>query len=288
MINNLKLYGYHGVRKYEKKNGQDFIFNICVHIEDKGLKNSDNLEDTLSYSDVIKEVNKINNSQKFDLLETLSRVIAEKIISMSGPVKKVDVRIEKPRPPIEESLKSVGVEYSLSRDEAGMSKKERAEVFLSLGSNMGDRGRNIRKALDLLKSDPRIDMVKVSSLYETEPMYVGDQDNFYNIAVKMKVENGMDPFGLLGLIKGIEYDMGRKSGGKRYGPRPIDVDILYYGNEKIESDILRIPHPGIAERRFVLLPLSEIAPDIRIDSMDIKEYIKKKQLPGMVKKVNRE
>jgi len=219
-------------------------------------------------------------------METLSRVIAGKIISMSGLVKKVDVRIEKPRPPIDEDLKSVGVEYSLSRYEVDTGKEESVEVFLSLGSNMGDRDGNIRKALDLLRINPHIDKVKASSLYETEPMYVGDQDNFYNIAVKMKVENRMDPFGLLGLIKGIEYDMGRESGKNRYGPRLIDIDILYFGDKKIKSDILEIPHPRIRERRFVLLPLSEIAMEMKIGGMGIKEYIKKKQMPGMVKKVN--
>ncbi|MCD4669125.1 MAG: 2-amino-4-hydroxy-6-hydroxymethyldihydropteridine diphosphokinase [Actinomycetia bacterium] len=279
MINNLKLYGYHGVREHEKKDGQDFIFNICIHIEDKSLKNSDNLEDSLSYSDVIREVNKINKNQKFDLLETLSRVIADEIISMSGLVKKVDVRIEKPSPPIDEELDSVGVEYSLKKDEPDSFP---VKVFLSLGSNMGDRKTNLKEALRLLGNNPGISILSISSLYETGPMYVQDQNNFYNIVAEISAGSETGPFKLLGLIKEIEYHIGRKKGGARYGPRPIDIDILYYGNEKIESDILQIPHPGIAERRFVLLPLSEIAPEMEIEGMDIKEYIKNKDLPGKV------
>jgi len=285
LIKDLKLYGYHGVREYEKKDGQDFIFNICIYIEDSSLKNSDDLKDTLSYSDIIKVISKINKDKRFDLLETLSRTIAEKIIRMSGLVQKVDIRIEKPRPPIDENLGSVGVEYSLSRYEMLTVKEEEMEVFLSIGSNMGDRKKNIVKAMDLLNNDPRLEMLEASSFYETEPMYVGEQANFYNIAAKIKVKNDMDPFGLLGLIKSIEYDMGRESGKMRNGPRPIDIDILYFGDKKIESDILKIPHPRICERKFVLMPLGEIAPEIKIDDMDIREFIELKKLPEKVKKL---
>ena len=112
---------------------------------------------------------------------------------------------------------------------------------------------------------------------------IEDQADFYNIAAMLKV--GLDPFSLLGLIKGIEHDMGRKAGQKRYGPRPIDIDILYFGEKIIKSDILEIPHPGIGERKFVLLPLSEIAPEIKIEGMDIKSYLDKKKLTEMVKKI---
>jgi len=80
--------------------------------------------------------------------------------------------------------------------------------------------------------------------------------------------------------------MGRKAGQKRYGPRPIDIDILYYGDRTIKSDILQVPHPLINERMFVLLPLSEIAPGITIDSMDIKSYLDEKKLMEKVKKLS--
>ena len=87
-------------------------------------------------------------------------------------------------------------------------------------------------------------------------------------------------------LYGIEYEMGRKSGEKRYGPRPIDIDILYFGDKEIRSDILKVPHPLIRERKFVLVPLGEIAPEIEIEEMNIKAYLEKKQLPGRVEKVS--
>ena len=284
LIKDLVLYGYHGVRDLEKKDGQYFIFNITIYINDTGLEESDDLADTLSYSEVIKEVKEINKTKRCDLLETLCRVMTGAIMDMSSLVEKVDIRIEKPDPPIDEKLGSVGVEYTSSRL-GGYTGIENGEtVFLSLGSNTGDRKANIEKALESLERDPRIQVVKISSYYETAPMYVEEQSDFYNISAMLKV--GLDPFSLLGLIKGIEHDMGRKAGQKRYGPRPIDIDILYYGDRTIKSDILELPHPLIKERKFVLLPLSEIATDIKIEGMNIKSYLEKKKLTEKVKKIS--
>lgn len=283
LIKDLVLYGYHGVRDHEKKDGQYFIFNISIYINDSGLEESDDLADTLSYSDVIKEVKEINKTKRCDLLETLCRVVAGAVMDMSSMIEKVDIRIEKPDPPIDEKLGSVGVEYTSSRLGGYTGIKNGETVFLSLGSNTGDRKANIEKALESLERDPRIQVARVSSFYETSPMYVEEQSDFYNIAAMLKV--GLDPFSLLGLIKGIEHDMGRKTGQKRYGPRLIDIDILYYGDRTIKSDILELPHPLIKERKFVLLPLSEIAPDIRIDDMEIKSYLEKKELTEKVKKI---
>lgn len=283
LIKDLVLYGYHGVREHEKKNGQEFMFNISLQIKDDRLAGKDVLSNTVSYSDVIREVKKINEGKRVDLLETLSKNIAESIFKKFPAVDKIDVRIEKPDSPIDEKLGSVGVEYSASRDGDAKVYK-RVSALLSLGSNMGDRRATIEKALEMLGSDPRIDITKVSSFYETEPMYIESQKDFYNIAAQATVGGGMDAFGLFGLLKSIEYRMGRRSGPDRYGPRPIDIDILYFGNDNIKSDILQVPHPRIGERRFVLIPLAEIAPYIEIGGADIDTYIKK---CGLTDRVNR-
>ena len=299
-VKNLKLYGYHGVREHEKKDGQYFLFNIEILIEDSDYSNRDKLENTLSYSDVIREVKRINKSKKYDLLETFSQVLANRIMEMSGLVRKVAIKIEKPSPPIDEKLDGVGVEYILDKDsrrsvETGGIKSgniknsgtgDLNEAYLSLGSNMGNRKINLKKALKLLESNPSIGIESISSLYETEPMYIKDQKSFYNIVVKTSIENIMGPFELLGIIKAIEYILGRKNVEVRYGPRPIDIDILYFGNEIIESEILEIPHPKIGERKFVLLPLNEIAPDIKLGGSNLKTYIKKTHLPEKVKVIS--
>jgi 7,8-dihydroneopterin aldolase/epimerase/oxygenase len=115
IIKNLNLYGYHGVRDSEKANGQNFRFNIEIFLNKDDLLNSDDLQDTLNYSEAIKIIKEINGNQRFNLLETLSQKIAMRIIKMHPAADKVSVKIEKTSPPINEDIESVGVEYVLYR-----------------------------------------------------------------------------------------------------------------------------------------------------------------------------
>ena len=130
------------------------------------------------------------------------------------------------------------------------------EVFIALGSNLGNREDSVKTALELLKKKVRL--LKVSSTYETEPMYVEDQNWFLNCVAK--VETDLPPRKLLGYLKDTERRMGRQT-GVRYGPRIIDLDILFYGEEVVRQNDLEIPHPKIQERPFVLVPLAEIEPN---------------------------
>jgi len=284
LVKNLNLFGYHGVKDSEKKDGQNFRFNIEILINEDGFLNSDNLEDTLNYSEVIKILKDINASQRFDLLETLSQAAADRIMGISPIVKKVIVKVEKTSPPISENLESVGVEYVLDRAEskAKISKKTGYDVYLSLGSNIGQRENNLRKAVDMIRDNPFIDVIKVSSIYETEPMYLKGQDYFYNIVLRCRADERLGPFEMMGFLKSIEYEIGRKKIDKKYGPRIIDIDLLYYGEMVIESDFLAVPHPKIMERKFVIVPLSEIAPDFIIKGKKIEKIIEGSNLTGKV------
>jgi 2-amino-4-hydroxy-6-hydroxymethyldihydropteridine diphosphokinase len=128
-------------------------------------------------------------------------------------------------------------------------------VYLGLGSNLGNREENLDRALALLSE--RMRMGKVSSIYDTEPIGNTSQPRFLNLACE--VFTRLQPEGLLTLAKGIESKIGRQS---RTGePRPIDIDILLYGDTVVDTPELVIPHPKMTERSFVLVPLSEIAPD---------------------------
>jgi 2-amino-4-hydroxy-6-hydroxymethyldihydropteridine diphosphokinase len=131
------------------------------------------------------------------------------------------------------------------------------EAYIALGSNLGDREANIKKAFDALKE--RIQIVKTSSLYETKPMYVEDQGWFLNCTAK--IETNLAPEELLKFLKSIEQKLGRKT-VKRNGPRTIDLDILFYGDQILKENDLQLPHPKIGERPFVLVPLAEIAPNL--------------------------
>ena len=130
-------------------------------------------------------------------------------------------------------------------------------IHLALGSNLGDRAANLRRALAALP--PEVIVTEVSPVYETEPAYLPDQPRFYNIAVRAATE--LTPLDLLHHLKALEVRLGREA-GPRYGPRTIDLDILLYENEVFDSPDLIVPHPALHERAFVLAPLADIAPDV--------------------------
>jgi len=133
---------------------------------------------------------------------------------------------------------------------------EPVTVYLGLGSNMGDRQKNLDTALELLAQ--RMKLGKISSIYDTEPVGVPPQPRFLNLVCQAFTR--LEPAALLKLAKGIETRLGRS--GKSDAPRPIDIDILLYGEEVINTPELVIPHPRMAERAFVLIPLVEMAPDL--------------------------
>lgn len=130
-------------------------------------------------------------------------------------------------------------------------------VYLSLGSNLDDRLANIKKALRMLES--QVDVQSVSSVYETEPWGLNSQPWFLNVVCVGETE--LAPRALLDSVKGIEQRLGRRQ-TVRYGPRRIDIDILFYGDRIIHNPGLHIPHPRLSDRAFVLVPLAEIAPGL--------------------------
>jgi 2-amino-4-hydroxy-6-hydroxymethyldihydropteridine diphosphokinase len=129
-------------------------------------------------------------------------------------------------------------------------------VYLGLGSNLGNRQKNLDLALDLLSQ--RMQIKKISSVYETDPVGNTDQPLFLNLVCQ--VNTMLAPQELLTLVKGIELKLGRMP-GKVNAPRTIDIDILLYGNKTMKSRKLTVPHPRLTERAFVLVPLAEIAPE---------------------------
>ncbi len=131
-------------------------------------------------------------------------------------------------------------------------------VYLGLGSNLGNRRANLAAALRRMQ--PLVRVEAVSSLYETKPVGVTEQPDFLNAACR--AVTGLRPIALLRHVKAVEREIGRRL-GEPQGPRPIDLDILLYGDEVIDEPELRVPHPRMAERAFVLVPLAEIAPDVR-------------------------
>ena len=132
------------------------------------------------------------------------------------------------------------------------------DVFLGLGSNVGDRENQLKEAIRLLDEQSGIKVVKVSSFYETEPVGYVDQPDFLNLCVEIQTE--LSPKAVLERGLAIEQQLHRVR-KERWGPRTLDIDILLYGDQIIEEQDLTIPHPRMTERAFVLIPLQEIAPN---------------------------
>ncbi|MBS4175747.1 2-amino-4-hydroxy-6-hydroxymethyldihydropteridine diphosphokinase [Bacillus sp. FJAT-49736] len=134
-------------------------------------------------------------------------------------------------------------------------------AYLSLGSNLGDRADYLKNALKELSNHPEIDLLKMSSIYETEPVGYTEQGNFLNIVVKIATTFSAEQ--LLDVCQHTEKELGRIR-DIRWGPRTVDLDILLFNNDNIKSEKLIIPHPRMHERAFVLIPLMEIEPSIQL------------------------
>lgn len=158
-------------------------------------------------------------------------------------------------------------------------------VYLGLGSNMGNRRENLDQALNFLSQRLRVE--KVSSVYDTETVGNTNQPRFLNLVCQ--ASTGLEPLTLLTLLKGIESKLGRLPHAS-YLPRPIDIDILFYGDRVIETPKLVIPHPRVTERAFVLVPLAEIAPGLvhPVNGKTVKELLKSiTEVQGVLKLENK-
>lgn len=248
IIKDLELIAEHGVFKEEKFLGQKFIITIEMLTCTRTAGKTENLEYSTHYGMVANDVEKLFTSTSFNLIETCAEKIAEMILTKYNLVEEVRVIVKKPWAPIRKYFDYVAVEIT----------RKWHTVYLSLGTNIGDRKKNIEEAIKNIKNIENTFIIKESKILETEPFGYKEQDDFLNSCLKIKTL--LSPQELLSKLLNIEKIMGRKRIIK-WGPRIIDIDILFYDNDIISEDNLAIPHPYITERMFVLEPLSEIAPN---------------------------
>jgi 2-amino-4-hydroxy-6-hydroxymethyldihydropteridine diphosphokinase len=155
-------------------------------------------------------------------------------------------------------------------------------AYVGLGSNLDNPAARVMQAIDALKSLPETRLLKYSSLYGNPPMGPPDQPDYVNAVAEL--ETTLPAHALLRGLQAIEVNMGRVRGGERWGPRIIDLDLLVYGQEQIEQEALSIPHPGIAERAFVLHPLAEIAPDLAIPGLaPVRDLVSRTSSSGLIR-----
>lgn len=247
-IENLEVYARHGAIPEENVLGQKFIISAVLHVDTRRAGRSDQLEETISYGRLSKFLDRHMREHTCKLLECVAESLAREVLLMyPGQLKEVEMEIKKPWAPIGLPLEYVSVRIS----------RKWHSAYIALGSNMGDRSAYLMQAVDALDSHPECHVGRVSGFIETPPYGVTDQADFLNGC--MELETLLTPEELLTLVNKIEADAGRER-IQRWGPRTLDLDIIFYDDEVYHSERLSIPHMEMHKRDFVLKPLAEIAP----------------------------
>jgi dihydroneopterin aldolase/2-amino-4-hydroxy-6-hydroxymethyldihydropteridine diphosphokinase len=221
--------------------------DLEVDLSEAGV--TDNLDDTANYGAISTAIAEVVRTSSDTLLERLAARIADRVLHFDH-VEVADVMVTKLRPPIPEDLVSSAVRIVRSR--VDMSVPARHRAIVALGSNLGDRAAYLRFGLERLSN-----VVSQSQVFETDPVGGPDNQGPYLNMVAV-VDTDLDPFAMLRRLLQIESEAHRVR-VERWGPRTLDLDLLFYDDYTIESEELTVPHPRFAERRFVLEPLSEVA-----------------------------
>ena len=249
-IEKLTVFGNHGVYPEENKLGQKFLVSLVLYTDTRKAGMSDELESSINYGDVSQYVKQFFEENTFKLIERVAEKLAEGMLLRYSLLEKVDVKIEKPWAPIAIPVESVGVEISRGWHRA----------YIALGSNMGDKKDYLDKAVEKLKKHPLCKVIKVADYIQTEPYGGVEQDVFLNSALELRTL--LFPEELLAFLNQIEAEAGRER-TIHWGPRTLDLDILFYDDCVIDTPSLTIPHIDLQNRDFVLIPMVQLAPYYR-------------------------
>lgn len=246
-IDNLEVYAYHGVYDEEKEKGQYFYVNAELYTNTRKAGMNDDLDASTNYGIVCDFIHDFMTKHTYDLIETVAEQLAQALLLEFKLVKSVLLEIRKPHAPIEKEFESVSVEIERGWHEA----------FVAFGSNLGDKEKFIDEAIEALSNLPQINIVAISDKIVTEPYGNVEQDVFLNGV--MKIETLLPADELLQILQKVEEHAGRER-KIHWGPRTLDLDIIFYDDDIISEDDLIVPHPDMKNRDFVLKPLMQIAP----------------------------
>ncbi len=247
IINDLETFGYHGVFEEEAFLGQKFIITAVLYLSTRKAGKTDDLQESLDYGVACQLIKKIVKTERYQLIERLAEEIAEQLLLTFSLLQSVEITVKKPWAPVLMSMDTVAVNI----------KRGWHKAYLSIGSNMGDKEGHLDFAIDQLNALPDTKVTAVSDFIVTKPYGDVEQDDFLNGA--LEIETLKTPEELLEKALSIEKETGRER-LIHWGPRTLDIDILFYDDEIIMTDHLKIPHVEIPKRQFVLEPLSNIAP----------------------------
>ena len=249
-IRELEVQANHGVLWVEKELGQPFFLNVTLYLDTRPAGGTDALKDSVDYGNVCAKLTEWMSEENYDLLETVVKKLSEKLLLEFPLIHHLDLEVRKPEAPIDLPFGSVSVKACRGWH----------QVYLSIGSNMGDREKYLQQAVEAIRENGAIRNVSVSSLLETKPYGGVPQDDFLNGVVALQTY--LSPKELLHFLQGLEQKAGRKR-EIHWGPRTLDLDILFYDKLIHEDAELILPHVDLENREFVLRPLCELAPYYR-------------------------
>lgn len=246
-IKGLQVFAHHGVFPEENRLGQKFVINAVLYLNLRPAGCSDDLSDSVNYGTICEEIQTFLTENTFKLLETAAEQLTASLLRSLPMVQRIDLEIEKPWAPIGLPLKTASVAISRSWHTA----------YIALGSNMGDKQAYLDGAVAALAEDKDIRVEKNAEYLATEPYGGVEQDDFLNGCVR--IATLLTPHELLDRLHEIEQAAGRER-LIHWGPRTLDLDILFYDDLCMADETLMIPHPEIPKRDFVLQPLVQLAP----------------------------
>ena len=249
-IDNLKVFAYHGVFPEENEKGQSFFVNAILYTETRAAGMADELTLSTHYGEVCHFITKWMQEHTCKLIETVAEKVAGEVLLQFPLVQAIDLEIRKPEAPIGLPFASVSVKIHRGWHKA----------YLSIGSNMGDREQYMKQAIVALEKEDTVRVERVSRFLNTKPYGGVKQQDFLNGAIAIKTL--LTPEELLVLLHTIEAAADRKR-EIHWGPRTLDLDIVFYDKLVYESENLVIPHVDMENRYFVLKPLSELIPNYR-------------------------
>ena len=250
-IRDLKIYAYHGVYAQENETGQDFYVNAVLYTDTREAGRKDALALSTDYGEVCHFMNDFLKLHTFKLIETMAEQTAEQILLHFPLIRELDLEIRKPQAPIGLPFSSVSVKIHRGWHRA----------YVAVGSNMGDKYAYIESALRAIQDNQSIKNLRSSKLIETEPYgEVTEQEDFVN--GMLELDTLLTPEELLAFLHDLEQAAGRER-NIHWGPRTLDLDIIFYDDLIMDTDSLTIPHADMQNRMFVLKPLCELVPNKR-------------------------
>ncbi len=246
-IIDLEVFSKHGVMKEENVLGQKFLVSAEIQIDSRKAGKEDDINHSVNYAEICHMIKTIMEQNTFRLIETAAEKISEDLLINFNKIIKIRTEVKKPWAPILLPLDYVSVSIERSWH----------TVYLSLGSNMGDREKYLSDAISALESSTLCKEIKVSDFIETEPVGGVEQNDFINCCIELKTL--MTPHELLEFTSSIEQKADRKR-TIHWGPRTLDIDIIFYDQIILSDSTLTIPHIEMANREFVLKPLCQLNP----------------------------